>query len=156
MPALQPSVSIGLSQVKELLSEALRTFPLETGGILMGFESGWQLVVTAVIGPGPGAVHRRRSFIPDAEWQSARVAEVYAQSGRTEQYLGDWHTHPRGSTRASLTDYFAARTIARHAPARCPRPLMLILGVAGVDGFDLAAYRWRRGVLRSATVVTGG
>ncbi len=138
-----------------MLAEGLRTFPLETGGILMGFEADEHLFVTTVIGPGPWAVHRRRSFIPDTDWQLARVAEVYARSGRTEHYLGDWHTHPRGSTTASLRDLLAARSIARHSPARCPRPIMLIMGVARADRVELAAYRWRRGLLRRVSVRAG-
>jgi integrative and conjugative element protein (TIGR02256 family) len=155
MPSLQSIVVISPTHLKEMHAEGMRTFPLETGGILMGFEADECLYVTAVIGPGPKAVHRRRSFLPDAEWQTERVAEVYANSGRTAGYLGDWHTHPRGSTRASFTDILAARSIARYAPARCPSPVMVILAVEDADSHHVAAYRWWRGLLRNVALDTG-
>lgn len=155
MPALQPpSVVVSSRDVTEMVEEGLRKFPLETGGVIMGFETDAAVFLTAIIGPGPRAVHRRRSFTPDTEWQSARVAEVYARSGRTENYLGDWHTHPRGTASVSLTDMLAARSIARYAPARCPRPTMLIIGLGGADTVEVAAYSWRCGLLRKTAVVT--
>lgn len=145
MPALQLRIIVSSCQLNDMRVEALRAFPLETGGIVMGYEAPNCMIVTTIIGPGRRAVHRRRSFTPDTEWQSERVAEVYARSGRTEQYLGDWHTHPRGGTGASLTDLLAARSIARFKPARCPRPLMLIMGVAGPDSVKIEGHRLLRG-----------
>lgn len=148
MPALQPLILIEREHLEEMLLEGRRMFPLETGGVLMGFASAGRVVVTSVIGPGPRAVHRRTSFTPDAEWQQARVAELYERSGRRDTYLGDWHTHPGGSTRASFTDWVAAWTIARSREARCPNPVMVILSIAKDGAASVGAYRWDRHRLR--------
>lgn len=145
MPDLQTVIRVQREQLDQMLVEGRRTYPLETGGVLMGFVTANRAVVTSVVGPGPRAVHRRRSFTPDAEWQQQRVAELYERAGRRDTYLGDWHTHPGGSTRASFTDWLAARTIARSRDARCPNPVMLILAFKAAGFLSAGAYRWHRG-----------
>jgi integrative and conjugative element protein (TIGR02256 family) len=84
-------------------------------------------VISSVIGPGPRASHRATSFTPDAAWQEEQLAEVYEQAGRRLHYLGDWHTHPRGTVRLSGTDRATLRRIADHPDARAPHPVMALL-----------------------------
>jgi integrative and conjugative element protein (TIGR02256 family) len=148
MHDLQPLILIQAEQLDEMFVEGLRTFPLETGGILMGFVTAERVVVTSVMGPGPRAIHRRHSFTPDAGWQQDRVAVLYERSGRRDTYLGDWHTHPDGGTRASFTDWIAALTIARSREARCPNPVMVVLALTAAATVSVGAYRWDRRRLR--------
>lgn len=103
--------------------------PLESGGVLLGWrdQADVELVVVGVLGPGPGATHRRTRFSPDTDWQRKEVAAAYAASGRTVSYLGDWHSHPGGGDTPSRRDERTARRIARSRAARVPRPMMLIL-----------------------------
>lgn len=75
--------------------EARRAFPLETGGAFMGRRRDGDLLVEHLIGPGPGADHRRRSFEPDATYQWAEMARIHRVTAGRAGYLGDWHTHPR-------------------------------------------------------------
>lgn len=144
MPDLQAVILVNREQLDQMLVEGRRTFPRETGGVLMGFVGADRTIVTSVVGPGQRAIHRRRSFTPDAEWQQERVAELYERSGRRDTYLGDWHTHPGGSTRASFTDWLAAWTIARSRDARCPNPVMVVLALTAAGTLSLGAYRWNR------------
>jgi integrative and conjugative element protein (TIGR02256 family) len=109
------------------LAEADRAFPLETGGVLLGWRaSTTEVVVTHLVGPGSGAVHHRVWFRPDAEWQQEQIDACYVQSGRTVTYLGDWHTHPNGSPVLSRKDLRTLRRISRHADARIARPVMAV------------------------------
>ena len=127
--------------VREMWHEAGRTFPLETGGILMGY---WtrplrEVVVTVAIGPGPNAVHERLSFAPDHEFQCAQIADTYRSTNRTETYLGDWHAHPFGSGSLSRSDQNTLGRIARTRTARLKHPLMLVL--AGEPaGWEIAIW----------------
>src|SRR2546425_707963 len=99
-----PKRSIGTAWLSEatyekMLAEAERTLPNETGGVLIGY---WavpfrEVVLTAVVGPGPQALHDTDIFIPDPEYQEAEIARCYEESGRLHTYLGDWHTHPDSS-----------------------------------------------------------
>jgi integrative and conjugative element protein (TIGR02256 family) len=136
----------------DLAGRAQRLFPLETGGILLGYvaparssDGASDVVVVDAIGPGPRAKHDRRWFVPDHEWQVAELAERYKRSGRIAGYVGDWHSHPDGTALPSRQRLRTMRRIARHAEARLDRPTMLIVSMArraGADGSGLRAWRW--------------
>jgi integrative and conjugative element protein (TIGR02256 family) len=113
----------------EMLDEAQRAYPLETGGVLAGYiaESGVPVVQHAV-GPGSRARHKRERFEPDHEWQCRRLDEIFMASSGRAVYLGDWHTHPDGSPRMSWLDKRTLRNIAMHREASLSRPTMLIGG----------------------------
>ncbi|GAA3163994.1 hypothetical protein GCM10010531_15190 [Blastococcus jejuensis] len=114
--------------LEEALREAQRAYPSETGGLLLGWSGQPGMVfISQVIGPGPGASHRATAFSPDAAWQEEQLAYAYELAGRRLQYLGDWHTHPRGTTRLSRTDRATLRHIAEHPDARAERPVMAVL-----------------------------
>ena len=117
----------------------------ETGGMLLGYRAGDDAVVVAVVGPGPTARRTASTFLPDAAWQQDRLAEVYAASGRTAGYLGDWHTHPGGRPVLSRRDRRTLRRIAGHRPARQPRPLSAVLAPAADGTLVFWEYRggWR-------------
>jgi integrative and conjugative element protein (TIGR02256 family) len=112
-----------------ILEEALHKMPCETGGILMGYWSNEdEVVVTAIVGPGPKAVHKLTSFVPDNEYHKQEISWRYEQSGYTETYLGDWHTHPFTASYLSDRDKKTLKKIADFEHARLEKPLMMILG----------------------------
>lgn len=107
-------------------------FPLETGGILLGYRrliinvDHW--VITAVTGPGPNAKHHRFRFIPDDDYHRKKAVNHFESQGGSEYYLGDWHTHPDGSPDSSWTDRKTLYKNARRAKHTNYRSLMLIIG----------------------------
>jgi integrative and conjugative element protein (TIGR02256 family) len=139
---------------REMIDEARSWVPCETGGVLLGWRRGPDVVVTHVIDAGPRAQHGQTWFRPDSDWQADRIARLYEDSGRTLSYLGDWHTHPDGRPVPSRRDVRTLRCIAGAAEARCPDPVMLIWGSTGSSAdwmpgaFTLRAPgwlgRWRR------------
>lgn len=128
-----------LAAVRE---EAARHAEEETGGMLLGYRSG-DAVVVAVVGPGPAARRTASTFMPDAGWQQDRLAEIYAASGRTTGYLGDWHTHPGGRPVLSPQDRRTLRRTAGHRPAREPRPLSAVLAPAADSELVFWEHRGR-------------
>ena len=116
------------------------TYPKETGGVLTGYDAGNGLVVTAIVGPGPEAIHEPHSYTPDYAYQDAEVERVYRESDRCHTYLGDWHTHPDGGATLSRRDRRTLRAIADYRPARAPAPVMGIL--AGNHHWRLAVWRY--------------
>lgn len=154
MPGLRTKrvVFIGSSVWEEMVSLGKSFLPAETGGILVGYRSEAAMVVTQVIGPGPAATHKLTSFDPDTQWQTEELAARYHASGRTETYLGDWHTHPNGNPRASFADWRAARRISRARAARAPEPLILIIGL-DEEAVTACAYRYWAGVLWSCRLI---
>ncbi len=151
-------VLIPLDVRLELEREADRCAPLETGGVLLGFEDTAdrrQIQITAMVGPGPKAVHQRNRFEPDSDWQRDQVARIYRESGRVVTYLGDWHSHPRGSTRPSSLDRRTAAHIGACIEARMRHPLMGILA-GSRQSWSLATYRFARRRLRPAECYVEG
>ncbi|NMG42633.1 hypothetical protein GPA22_02650 [Aromatoleum toluvorans] len=114
---------------QEMITEADRAYPLETGGVLVGyFAENGEPVVFVAVGPGPSAMHRRHRFKPDHAWQCRQLDIIFDRSSGLFAYLGDWHTHPDASPRMSWLDQRTLRSIARHPQARVRCPLMLIGG----------------------------
>lgn len=124
-----PLVWFTAEVITQLAVESARLFPLETGGVLMGYTdtSGEQIVVRACTGPGPRATHEVSSFVPDHEFHEREVARIYAASGRVLTYLGDWHSHPDGRLILSSDDRRTIRRIGRSADARVATPIMTVI-----------------------------
>lgn len=114
------------------IDEEMALYPdQETGGLLLGYWGGDEVVITTVTGPGPAARRGRTWFEPDSAWQADQLAQVYRESGRTVTYLGDWHTHPGGAAVPSRRDRKTLRRIRSAPEARAPRPLMGIVVPSG-------------------------
>lgn len=109
-----------------IFEESSRSFPLETGGVLMGYWTKDNTVITNVIGPGPDAVHRPSSFLPDHDWQLEEISRIYTLSKRIYTYLGDWHSHPKGGLYLGWRDRRTLNEIASCPDARVSVPLMLV------------------------------
>jgi integrative and conjugative element protein (TIGR02256 family) len=140
--------TIGLAWVsavilEELTVEAERNAPLETGGVLLGYwaKEFEEVVVTRATGPGPAAVHGRWHFVPDSRFQREEIARIYRESGHTETYLGDWHSHPNGTVALSWQDRLTLAKIAQERAARAPAPLMGI--VAGGPSWTPMVWRYQ-------------
>jgi integrative and conjugative element protein (TIGR02256 family) len=127
--------------LRSLTSEANEHYPLETGGVLIGY---WveptTVVVTASVGSGPASVHSRFSYQHDHDWEASKIAERYEQSSRLEVYIGDWHTHP-DSSRGDLSyaDRRSIRRVIKSPEARIACPLMGVL-FGDRDGWQLGAW----------------
>lgn len=123
-------IEIALPQlvVEDCIADIETHYPLESGGVFMGFwVTPTNVIVTGAIGGGTKALRTRRSYEPDTDWQQARIAEFYAASARRETYLGDWHSHPNTKVaQLSWDDKVVMRKIIRSPEARTPVPLMFI------------------------------
>lgn len=104
-------------------------FPLETGGMLIGYiASTGEPVVTSIIGPGPSAKHRRFKFTPDEIYQQAMLETHFYETEGRETYVGDWHTHPKVAPIPSYLDKCTLARIAREPRSQILLPVMIILG----------------------------
>lgn len=135
---------LSCAAVRSMEEEADRLYPLETGGVVVGYWAGpTELVILEASGPGGGANHQSRHFKPDNDYHVRWIADRYRLSGGANTYLGDWHTHPDAEAAIpSLADRRTLRAIADHDEARARTPLLLI--VAGKAGaWKLSCFRGR-------------
>lgn len=125
--ARQTLVWISDNLLRDLIEDASKWHPRETGAALLGYRSEGAIVVTDLVSGGPRARHRRGSFLPDGRWQAREIARRYGASGRRHTYLGDAHSHPDGSCALSRRDRRTARHISKDDRARAERPLMVLI-----------------------------
>jgi len=127
---------------QKMLAYANASFPLETGGMLLGYEANnGEAVVTSIIGPGPHARHFRDRFVPDAEYQQAELEAHYTRTNGGETYLGDWHTHPDGESDLSNRDKRTLHHIATTPASGTANPVMLIMA-GDVRDWIIGAVRY--------------
>lgn len=145
-----PIVWLPADLFRELEQEAARVYPLETGGVLLGYRSSDHWVVDGALGPGPRARHRLHGFEPDHQWHAEKLRLRFVASAGGERYLGDWHSHPGGALALSRTDLKALRQIIQSPEARTPEPLSALLAgrpsdwQIGIWRACLAPKPWRR------------
>ena len=100
----------------------------EAGGILLGYRKGPNLhIVQATV---PQLTDRRRRFRFDraANRHQQIALEQWHISGRTMDYLGEWHTHPEITPSPSGVDIAEWRKITN----RQSRPMVfMIIGLTG-------------------------
>jgi integrative and conjugative element protein (TIGR02256 family) len=142
MSAGDSNVWIAETAFAEMLQLAKQHAPLETGGMLLGYEvDSGAAVVTKVIGPGPKAKHGLFRFTPDGKFQQAELENHYWATEGRETYLGDWHTHPKSDNSPSTLDKRTLARIAQEPASRTNKPLMAILA-GGSGEWDLGVVRF--------------
>lgn len=88
MPPNKPVLWVSENAYAEMLKLAQHHYPLETGGMLMGYEAeDSTVVVTKIIGPGPNAKHGRFRFIPDGVYQQSELENHFWATDGRETYL---------------------------------------------------------------------
>lgn len=147
---VQQGVTIWLSHAVQgaIVRLAQAYFPLEVGGLLLGWRDDRERIVTGLVGPGPGALHGRNAFVPDHAWQVAQLHQAFSASGGDLDYLGDWHSHPAGAAQLSPVDRTTLARIAR----RVPDPIMVIAAGAG-HGWTLGSWSGKRAMLWRPAVI---
>jgi len=145
-------IAVLASALAAMCDAADSAFPNETGGLLMGFVRAEHAEITTIIGAGPEAVMTRRSFMPDRDWQYEQIDRLYNDTNGAITYLGEWHSHPSGSTSLSGLDRSLLREIAETPAAQCQTPLMALLAGGGAEEWTEAFFQhvpqqrvpWRR------------
>jgi len=114
---------------KQMIDEAEKLAPHETGGVFMGYRAeNDDIVVTDLIDSGEGAKHKYYKFSPDQDYQLRKIADIYKKSGGTITYIGDWHTHPNSDPELSWIDKRTLTKIALTKESQNTHPIMMVLG----------------------------
>lgn len=129
-------------------AEARTRRVVETGGPLFGYFDGKPHNCVAVVagGPGPNACHRPFSFRADRDAIATAIRELHDRSVGVLSYIGEWHSHPGGSTAVSGRDLGALAALAEDGGVDVPEPVMVIVATVvltrRVRVRTVAAYRW--------------
>ncbi|WP_213816994.1 SAVED domain-containing protein [Glaciihabitans sp. dw_435] len=146
MTRLPARIELSGNAHETIASENAKQLPLETGGVLLGYREGRNIVVThALTVDGQAGTNR---YVRDDVRANELLEEFLA--GRADDdptgYIGEWHSHPAPSG-PSPTDVAAMRAIAKSSDG----PVALLVYAPGrTDPFiGLVAQRHRLGRITS-------
>ncbi len=112
-----------------IISETAKQLPMETGGILLGYREGVNMVVThALVVGGENATHTR--YIRNDVRANAMLAEFLAKRADDDPtgYIGEWHSHPAPKGPSQI-DLGALRETAKTSNV----PIALVIHALGGD-----------------------
>lgn len=113
------TVRISESLCTQLQKEVEANAPNETGGLLLGFihYKRKTVYVTRIMDPPPDSVGSPYAFRLGVKDVPERLDEIQKTTGGLIGYVGEWHSHPHGSSRMSSEDKAAMRQISSHLKA---------------------------------------
>lgn len=116
--------------------------PKETGGILIGsYDSNYRLAVVEVATPAPSDSLHGASQFTRGEAGIIELLAGYKIKIPSLYYLGEWHSHPNNSARASFTDIWQMNKFASQLIYGASSPALLIVG-----GSLSTNLRWRASI----------
>ena len=107
-------------------AESYKKLLVETGGPLVGYITGDDLVVADAAGPGPKARRERFSVTIDGEYAQKFCDRMSRESDGKIDYVGDWHKHTGISLRPSGQDVSAMKTMANFEFSPTKHPISMI------------------------------
>lgn len=141
------NLSLKISQdiLAEMYSKAFASFPNETGGMFAGriSEDSHEAIVERLVMPSK-TESTHASFMRETNGMEQTWKKL-AEEGLT--YLGEWHTHPKGITQYSYTDYQAMLCIANDKNVALATPLLFIISLNDSCITDSRAYLYDKGIL---------
>lgn len=145
IPNKNISLNIPQCVLDEMYSKALASFPNETGGMFAGYISkdGHEAFVQCLVMPSK-TQSTHASFMRETDGME-QIWKELAEQGLT--YLGEWHTHPKGTTQYSNTDYQAMIGISNDKNVALATPLLFIISLNACCITDSKAYLYDKGVL---------
>ena len=117
-------------EVIEALDSYRQTDPRssESAGVLLGYRRANHIHVVQATSPGKGDVRSRFAFWRADPSHQAIASREWRASGKTRDYLGEWHTHPEVMPAPSSVDLAEWRVLCRY---RTEPLIFLILGTQG-------------------------
>lgn len=137
--------------LKQIHQQAESEYPNENGGMLAGHysEDRHTVYIERVVSPMRKTM-RRDSFERAAKGLEEEWKELSAQGLR---YVGEWHSHPNGSTQYSSTDLEAMAKIEREVSIANPLLLIISLGTEGVRSHTFYCYGRNNELLKYKSMI---
>ncbi|MBZ5707017.1 MAG: ThiF family adenylyltransferase [Acidobacteriia bacterium] len=109
----------------------------ETGGLLVGFAHRKRktIYVTRILPPSPDSEGSPYAFKRGVQDYPETLDRIHLLTGNMLGYVGEWHTHPKGAPRASVTDLVALASISSTLSAAGLPAHILIVSPLGVSSF---------------------
>lgn len=121
------SLQISYDKMELMQNICEKSFPNETGGILIGHysEDCKIAIVTQILGPPRGSSRFKSSFVRCGKSLLPILDKLWKKN---QYYLGEWHFHPSSSPYPSTTDLTTMKKLSESQELHCPEPIMVIIG----------------------------
>jgi integrative and conjugative element protein (TIGR02256 family) len=129
-------------QLAQLRTRCSRSWPHETGGILVGrYTPALDLAIVTRLPPASRDSRSARArFVRGERGLAKMLARLWGHPpAHRTYYLGEWHYHPNHPPAPSQEDGARMRGIAAARCYHCPEALLLLVGGSAVTGWALAA-----------------
>ena len=127
--------------ISDLSEIAIKAYPNEIGGLLIGKYSAdlKSLNVTEFL--LPTNYHSSPiSFIRNID---SLISKLKALFSVNKHYIGEWHTHPDGSSQYSTTDLNAMINIANTDSVSIENPILLIVALSSNKIEEYTFYHYK-------------
>lgn len=148
-PELDLHLSISGHCMQKIKNYAVKHFPKEFGGLLLGnytSNNKGAMVVDIVVPPKNRFRNTKISFSADYYALNAELWKIELNPNKNIKYIGEWHTHPNGGKQYSNIDYRSIKDVAKAETVPITNPLLLIASL-GEEYFDLNFYVYKDDVL---------
>lgn len=134
------------ARLKQLETYGKKHYPNEFGGFLIGYYSAdlKSLTVTEYLLP---VRYKGQHCLFERSIKGVRHTFRQLFDTKRQFYVGEWHTHPDGSTAFSPTDLSAMMQIANCETVNITNPILLILSVDQNGISNYAFYLYNEGAL---------
>ncbi len=151
-------ITLRSAQLQELRRLCEGSWPLETGGILIGYYTPTHnmAIVTCVAPPTPDSHGSATTFFRG--WRGLRELLSrfwFREPEQRRYYLGEWHFHPGAVPLPSPEDHSQMHDIAETTAYHCPEPVLLIVGGGPKRGWCLSVHVYRRNAAELPLLETG-
>lgn len=128
-PCLKYALRINIESLRQIELECHRAGSVETGGILIGYYTGDELmaIVTEALPPPKDSIQCSRWFRRGVDGLRRILVNRWENEPRT-YYIGEWHYHPASIVEPSGTDLTQMQNINTDPSYKCCEPIMLIAG----------------------------
>lgn len=127
------------SLIEEIATIGMNHFPNEFGGFLIGrYSQDFKtLYISGFILPSK---YKGFPYLFERSVDGLKETLEILFEEHKEYYIGEWHTHPNGSTHYSLTDLKAMIDIANCDTVYIENPVLLILSISKENLKDFTFY----------------
>ena len=140
-------IVLSTSLVDEMRTASESGLPNETGGVLVGhIDPEGRTRITAVVGPGPRALHTPNRFRRDGQYAQAEVDRLHRDSDGRDDYVGEWHSHPQ-NVPASGVDRGSMEWIGTNERYQRDEPVLVIMQRTRSRAWRPLTYRLVQGHL---------
>lgn len=131
------------SLLKKLEKLGVSSYPNECGGFLVGYysDNNTTLQITDSILPKK---QKGSSILFERSIDGVKDVFVKLFSSKKYFYIGEWHTHPNGSSLYSQTDLTAMVEIANCDTVNIENPILLILSIKKNQLNDFSIYLYNK------------